>query len=362
MTQTHAEQYFKQLDGLRFVAVLLIMAVHWLKISSIYQYTTIASNVSVDMYFVLSGFLITRILLYQKIKIESQKKTLGQSLKNFYARRSLRIFPIYYLLLFLCLLLNIEPIRKIYPWLMTYTTNFLHLKINNFGPFAHLWTLSIEEQFYLFFPIFILFIPKKFLQSFLLLGVVSAVAARAVVLLIFENSTAVYVIPFCCADALCLGGLMAHSLVYQNNLERVLEKKYWLILSILVFLICCYRFIYVNQTDTWAFIWFRLSISGMCVWLIGTGVLNRYQGFPKYFLEHKSVMYLGKICYGIYLFHFMAPFLTAYFLELFPILKISSRYLVLEKAFINFIFSVTLASLSWELIEQPINRYKKVFV
>lgn len=354
--------YFKQLDGLRFVAVLAIMAVHWLKISVIFNYSVIASNISVDLYFVLSGFLITRILLQHKISIAEQGISTWHVIKNFYARRSLRIFPIYYLLIFTCIILNIYPAREVYPWLLTYTTNFLRLQTTELGPFGHLWTLAIEEQFYLVFPCFILWLPKSSLKKFLFGGIILALISRVIAIYIFDKSIAVYVFPFCCADALCIGGLLAYLLVYENSLAAFLNKKYVLWLSLILFAICTYRFLNISQTDSLAFIWFRLSISGFCAWLIGIGITNQYKGFAKNFLEHQAIMYLGKICYGIYLFHFLAPYVADYIYTLLPVHDPFPRFLVLEKALVYFVLTIIMASISWQFIELPINNLKKRFV
>lgn len=355
-------QYFKQLDGLRFVAVLAIMAVHWLKISYIFNYSVIASNISVDLYFVLSGFLITRILLQHKIKIEARDTSRWQTIKNFYARRSLRIFPIYYLLIFICIILNIAPAREIYPWLLSYTTNFLRLQMTDLGPFGHLWTLAIEEQFYLIFPFFILWLPQKFLKKFLLGGVILAIVSRIISVYVFETPIAVYVFPLCCADALCIGGLLAYMLIYENSLNGLFQKKYLLWMSLLVFIFCAYRFINISQTDAFAFILFRLSISVFCAWLIGIGINNQYTGFTKIFLEHGVIMYLGKICYGIYLYHFLAPYVANYIYKVFPVDDPFPRFIVLEKALVYFVLTICMASLSWQWIEQPINNLKRKFV
>jgi peptidoglycan/LPS O-acetylase OafA/YrhL len=354
--------YFKQLDGLRFLAVLAIMAVHWLKISSIMIYSNIASNISVDLYFVLSGFLITRILLQQKIKKDENTTTGAQALKIFYIRRSLRIFPIYYLLIFICIALNVTPEREIYPWLMSYTTNFLRFKTASLGPFGHLWTLAIEEQFYLLFPFFILWIPRQWLKRFLIAGIFLAIISRYFSLFVFHNTLGVFLFPFCCADALCIGGLLAYSLVYEKTIKPILNKKYFLILSVVAFVVCSYRFINIQVNDYLSLLLLRLSISGMCIWIIGTGINNEYKGIMKLILENSFVIYLGKICYGIYLFHFLAPYIAKYTYSFIHIQNPWPRFLVIENAIVYFILTILMASLSWHFIEQPINNIKKKFV
>jgi peptidoglycan/LPS O-acetylase OafA/YrhL len=102
---------------------------------------------AVRLFFVLSGFLITGILLGYR---RDEPKT---ALKRFYSRRILRIFPIYYLTLFVALALQVRPIQQGAIWHLTYTSNFIApFHPEWMGPASHFWTLAVEEQFYLVWP------------------------------------------------------------------------------------------------------------------------------------------------------------------------------------------------------------------
>lgn len=111
----------------------------------------------VTLFFVLSGFLITRILLLQK------GQPLKKSLKVFYVRRVFRIFPVYYAVLIVLLLIDFEKISSLWVWLFTYTIN-IYESVNNtvdVGHFNHFWSLALEEQFYLVWPLIVFLIPLK---------------------------------------------------------------------------------------------------------------------------------------------------------------------------------------------------------
>ena len=106
-------------------------------------------------FFVLSGFLITRILLHQKKLIVENKNTFWQSISIFYTRRALRIFPLYYLIVLLMIFFNAQNAQNLSPYLLSYTFNFIVSASNFTGP-NWLWSLSVEEQFYLAWPAIVL--------------------------------------------------------------------------------------------------------------------------------------------------------------------------------------------------------------
>ncbi len=101
----------------------------------------------VDLFFVLSGFLITRILL-------AGTGCFGRDLRTFIGRRTLRIFPAYYLVVLLVWLTNYANTREVIFSLVTYTWNYAE-SIQDVGPF-YLWSLCVEEQFYLVWPFLVL--------------------------------------------------------------------------------------------------------------------------------------------------------------------------------------------------------------
>src|SRR5262249_38047027 len=145
--------YIPQLDAIRAIAVILVIIHHWLPEDSWINYTP-NGRLGVNTFFVLSGFLITGILLRARDRLESKPgSSPAHMFRSFYVRRTLRIFPIYYLLLtVLWLLGDPELHHRPIPYI-SYTSNFLFF----FGEYfparlAHLWSLAVEEQFYLIWP------------------------------------------------------------------------------------------------------------------------------------------------------------------------------------------------------------------
>ena len=229
------------LDGLRGVAILLVIIGH---IELIHKYILGLKSfnigfidqkllqlmelgwVGVDLFFVISGFLITRILLIKK-----GSKSL---LKNFYIRRILRIFPLYYLSLFIYFFLlpltkfreissskySIYDANQIYLW--TYTVNFLREKGAYVqGELMHFWSLAVEEQFYLIIPIFILYLGRNQLKSLFLFGIFISIIFRIInIYILKEESINLYVHTLSRIEPIFWGGLLA-TLMEEMNVPEI---------------------------------------------------------------------------------------------------------------------------------------------
>ena len=125
------DNHIVQLDGLRFFAVLMVMIAHWMQWQWTSPWLTNFPFVhGVTLFFVLSGFLITGILLKYRDRYKEQGLHQGTLIKNFYIRRFLRIFPIYYLTLFFLLSIDYKNTREVFPWLVSYTSN-IYQSIHN---------------------------------------------------------------------------------------------------------------------------------------------------------------------------------------------------------------------------------------
>lgn len=156
VSEAIAEKYYPSLNGLRGVAIIIVVMSHLaLSLNKLYV-TCFVGGLGVNIFFVLSGFLISSLCL------KEQKATGGLSLKSFYIRRVLRIFPVAYLYLAVLFVLDIIfhlqiPVFQ-YLGAMLYMLDLDYFKRNHFTPeVAHYWSLSVEEQFYIIFP----FILKK---------------------------------------------------------------------------------------------------------------------------------------------------------------------------------------------------------
>lgn len=146
-----------ELDGLRGIAVLLVMWGH-LEIQPALPVAPHGAGwFGVDLFFVLSGFLITRILLHNRVR--------GIGFRHFYRRRFLRIFPAFYLMLAaVTLWIGTDGLL----WSATYTINFSGLHI---PPLYHVWSLCVEEHFYLVWPLVVLVLPAALSRRFAIYGV-----------------------------------------------------------------------------------------------------------------------------------------------------------------------------------------------
>ena len=149
-------KYYPALDGTRAIAALLVLVFHAMQEGLPLPKLVNFGQTGVDLFFVLSGFLITSILLAARPRDWSEVRT-------FYARRSLRIFPLYYLALCFCALF-LFPVN--WPFWI-YLENFWMSAGREVAGPGHLWSLAVEEQFYLVWPCLVLFVPRRFLLKIL---------------------------------------------------------------------------------------------------------------------------------------------------------------------------------------------------
>ncbi|MFM9908490.1 MAG: acyltransferase family protein [Chitinophagaceae bacterium] len=169
------KSYIKSLDGIRGFGIFFVMAYHFLRLQGV-EWTTIGfSWIWIQMFFVQSGFLITQILL------NSKDQPFQTYAGQFYWRRMLRIFPVYFAYLLAFLLLYIifhkpDDFGERAPYLFTFTYNYTRLLPDiefHSTFFIHFWSLSVEEQFYLFWPVVVFFLDieklKKVIVAIILL-------------------------------------------------------------------------------------------------------------------------------------------------------------------------------------------------
>ena len=142
-------RHMPQLDGLRALAVLFVIYYHWVPVQ--YHGHLHWGSFGVQLFFVLSGYLITGILI--KVRDQAEKGLVLGAIKAFYVRRSLRIFPVYYAVVIAITILGVYSARETFWYNVTYTTN-IYLFINNTWTqnTAHFWSLAVEEQFYVVWP------------------------------------------------------------------------------------------------------------------------------------------------------------------------------------------------------------------
>jgi peptidoglycan/LPS O-acetylase OafA/YrhL len=356
-------QHIKSLDGIRFLAVSLVLAEHWL--DGVLPFG--AGYLGVCMFFVLSGFLITNILLKAKLQDDAQNKNHGQSLKMFYIRRTIRIFPIYYILIFLAFALGEPSVRQFFWWCVSYTSNFFIASHQTWmGSADHLWSLAVEEQFYIFFPFVVFFINIKNLPKVFLLFIVVSVLLRCFFYAKGFAWMTSYVLMPTCLDAFGMGALMAYFYKFKKErFDSIFTNNTYLIISVLAYVLI--NIVIRNfevEKGLISIVFLRIFESLLSVFIIGNAIVGRC--FLNPFLEKNWVVYIGKISYGVYIFHnfIFNPFhsseshLMVRFFKQFPVFN--------DFAFLKFIFlyaiTVLLATISWFMIEKPINKLKDKFV
>lgn len=195
--------YLPQLDGLRAFAVASVAFSHW--VPPRLHLGLPWGDGGVQLFFVLSGFLITSILLRCR---KSQDKAL--TLQNFYMRRLLRIFPAFYAMLAIAYFLNFEPVRETIIWHLSYLSNFYFFFRQGWhGEISHFWSLAVEEQFYLFWPLIIIYAPSRFILAAAIVLVVIGTLSQLLLPQIFYGVKLLSVLPNYNFDAIGLGALIA---------------------------------------------------------------------------------------------------------------------------------------------------------
>jgi peptidoglycan/LPS O-acetylase OafA/YrhL len=357
-----ATRHMPQLDGLRAIAVLMVIWSHWAS-----GYKTLfgihLGFLGVQLFFVLSGFLISGILLDCSLQEQADRKR-GFILKQFYIRRFLRIFPLYYLILGLAVFLNVPPFRTTWPWHAAYLSNVHYWILGSMeGYGTHIWSLSVEEQFYLCWPILLLFIPNRNRMWFILLLIFIAPLFRLTIGVMHwgkDPRMAPWLTPGT-LDSLGVGALLAYAERFRPDLVSRLTNL------LLGAGIVGYTFIHYSgkMTD-----WTQTTCAFCFCWIIW----NASRGFSGWFgafLESKPIGYLGRISYGVYVIHGFALAFWFWLLYSAPIpgYRIFARLHVPAQVYeghavtvmMMAVITISLAVLSFRFYETPINNLKRHF-
>jgi peptidoglycan/LPS O-acetylase OafA/YrhL len=337
--------YITQLDALRAISVLMVLFYHWLPYVT-FLHTHQIGPYGVSVFFVLSGFLITRGLLVDKDYVEADKYTVANRFKNFILKRSLRIFPIYYLLLAFLFALNFETIRSEIYWHLFYSSNILYFVNCEFSNgLAHLRSLAVEEQFYIIWPSILLLIPKKHLLTTLLI----CILLGSVIFFLLADVTRGTLLMPARIDAFAWGGLLAYALHRQHDiLTRFFLSKWILISSSMLFL--------AAELDIFSILnplkqpLFYLSVT--CIIIV---LCYGVKGWAGGVLSCSPLLYLGKISYGIYLYHNVMQWLLPYFFKLVHIPFPDNEWI---KFSLLLIVTLIVSTVSYNFIEKPILRLK----
>lgn len=364
--------YFEQLNGIRFIAVFLVLIDHWLIPINPFSFF---GHLGVVMFFVLSGFLITRILFENADSCRANHSSPIVKMVRFIYRRSLRIFPIYFLLLAVGGIFSLSNFSEIAGWLVSYTPNFYIILHNRWmGVWDHLWSLAVEEQYYLFFPYFIFFISAAKYPRLLIWMLLIGIGSRLSFFLLASHEVKEsfwmisYVNPLAAIDSFGLGGILAYLYHYKNvQFVNLVSRSYFLPISLLAFagiLYLSHVSIYTHD-NMWAIVFERFFAGLFSFFLIAQAIGSRSWMLGR-FLTFSWVSYIGQISYGIYLYHNVVynyyhekgNTIIGYLATFLPNLNVELPNFILLKFVLSLIIVIILASFSWFFIEKPINRFK----
>jgi peptidoglycan/LPS O-acetylase OafA/YrhL len=354
----------QQLDGLRAIAVLMVIFFHYLnnqyigapvnKAESILMKVTSVGWSGVDLFFILSGFLIGSILL--------KNRDSKNFFRTFYVRRFLRIIPIYYVLLAIFFSIQLTSWfvadatifqNPIPLWnFLTFTQNFVMGAQNHFGPGAltPTWSLAVEEQFYLAIPLIVYFVRNKYLP-YVIVGLIGiAVISRSLATNWYQEYT---LLP-CRIDSPILGFCIAYLLQY-DNVVRFIRKNLLrfqlglMFIGVPLFAAFYYRSGYFNHT--------LIALFFAVVLLI---VRFSTKGWLYRTLTWHPFLLIGRYSYFIYLYHLLVLGLMQLHIlgNKKPLLYGMNEYLVSLAALL---ITYALSVISFRYFEKPLINYSHTY-
>jgi len=361
------------LDGLRAIAILLVFFLH-----ADYVYIGWAG---VQLFFALSGFLITNILLRMK-EIENG----GDFFKKFYGRRFLRIFPLYYFYLALMLAVTALLIRAGYrvnymelfqsqaPYAFVYAYNLFNASAAYTGEsrlIGHLWSLSTEEQFYIFWPLILFLAPKKDLKKLFLAAACFGPLFRLGITVLFHVAepsflydnmgVVIYVLPFSQVDAFALGALIT-----QLDFPKA-KQQFFILLALLPVVglaaqahatgafdtISAFGFLFPLKHDlqqVWGYFYLNYVFALLIYLVVREKLFLRL-------LDARVMRYIGKISYGVYVYHYAVIWFVGRIRD-FGIAEPIAKPLTLV---ISAALTFAISALSYEYLEKPILNLKEKY-
>jgi peptidoglycan/LPS O-acetylase OafA/YrhL len=354
-----------ELDGLRAVAISLVILYHVWRYErpslpwSIISYAAYSGWSGVDVFFGISGFLITGILLDLKGRPDFWR--------TFYVRRSLRIFPLYYAVLaaltvagfaarargiHISALANVDHIG----WNWLYLTDFaIAIHGHEYVPLSIAWSLAIEEQYYLVYPFVVLHLGPKGLRRALLAAVIAAPLLRFGVS--FVNEIAVYTLPVCRMDSLAIGGLASLLMRYGSASARSVVSRSVPLVWVFAIGWVVFSHRVLDPLPLGHNVWKIFGYSAMAFATVATivGLLEGAYPTLAKVLRAGPLTYIGKVSYGLYLYHLIARAM----IDAGPLGRLftghpTSATLSLARFAAVYALSLAISVASWELFEKRV--------
>ena len=355
-------KYLPSIDSLRALAVLAVIIYH------VDVNYLPGGFLGVDLVFVLSGYLISSLI------IKEYKKTGSLNLYNFYIRRARRLLPAVYFMITVVLvvmvmfngvLLKKSHLDAIFGYIYSSNWWYIFHKLDYFdsfgsqSPFKHLWSLAIEEQFYMIFPLLFLLINRKKKDKdgfyklnrnflYVILGVILVSLIAHIILFDINNISRIYFGIDTRAFSLLVGvvGAILYPMDKLNTKITPQENLVYSVVSLISITALITIMIYTSEYNTWLYRggFLLVAILGIII-IISSG--KQHTVMAK-LLSFKPVVFIGKISYSLYLWHFPVLVLTT------PVSEIGKPniFFVVLRIILTFI----LAIISYALVETPIRK------
>lgn len=334
--------YLPGLDGLRAVAILTVIAYH-------FGFDRVPGDLGVELFFVLSGFLITRQLL-------SEFRRSGTvDLGRFHHRRILRIFPAYYLYLAFAFL---EECARGYCWTPGLLASGIGHVVNYYNAFnghpntviAHAWALSVQEQFYVLWPLALFALARRgsrWIIGGLVVGVIAVVLWRCALIGMVGIVPAYLYNAFDTRfDSFALGCLLPALAQIPGTIARamLISKSAWMPVGTLAILLISR----VYGPDSYHYS-IGFTIDTFLLALFVVQILIQHGHWMWSWLDHSIARYVGKVSYSLYLWHLIG----------FGIANRITHFPAAPQLGIAMLICIGLASASYWLIERPFLRVKE---
>ena len=357
------DNYYPELDTLRFLAFLLVLIhhAHYVKTITAWRIVSEYGWMGVDLFLCLSAFLFTRLLF-------TEFKAMGNiNIRNFYIRRAFRIWPLYLLFFGIMTALSIQEqgwdssIARRALGMLTFTDNIFAstMGYNDVIFFSsHLWTISYEEQFYMVIP----WVLRKFYQlrkSTTIIAVAIAVLVgsliRAVLIYNKASHPVIWVLPISHFESIIGGKIIGLGLL-DKYLEKI-PSPLLLIGGVLALWQVC---LLPNVIEIQWKLMITYPLLGLGMSLIIFAVMQKRIGFLSILFRNQMLGYLGKISYGLYVYHLMGLNIGYRITEMFIA---SNRPLAYPAAgiLVGLFVTILVSTASYQLFEKPFLRIKERF-
>ena len=354
----HIPTYIPQFDGLRGIAILAVLFAHLSYMNSLgfahlFQY----GRTGVDLFFVLSGFLITGILL-------DTKNSAGY-FKNFDARRALRIWPLYYGILFMFFVLlpllfprhSFLTDKNSWPYYVTYTQNLFY-NFDRSIPLTPTWSLAVEEQYYMFWAPVVFLCGWKSLRNILLGMIVFSFCFR--VISSYRDAPLDFVHNFTLGrlEPLSTGGLAALWLRSPKCTPEKWARGGMMALAIGLAGVALSLVDWGINSPIYSYPFLAAAFAGLTALSL---TANPQTTFIGRVLTQRLLVYTGRISYGVYLIH--VPIFMGVDIAMQKLWKTSQLSSGKQLLMAGGALAITYlaASISWFCFEKPILRLKKYF-